>query len=211
MEYFKYDKDFFKFRNIIEDILDTNHLESIHLIEDYSIFERGTDQSTKWHQLYYSNLDKFLPTYKLFIYDVIKPIFGEDIVYQKIPTFRTQLVNNLGVFAFHKDLDYQHNQEELNFFLPFTDAYSNNTIWVESKEDLGDYSPMNTLYGEVVMFNGCHLSHGNKLNTTLNTRVSCDFRVIPVSKYKEDFNSSTIYTNMKFIIGDYYEVTSLKN
>jgi len=207
MKHIDYDKDKFNFRKIIEDMLQTAYLEKIHLEENYDIFIKGTDQSTKWHSLYYQNLDKIIPTYEKFIYEVIKPQFGENIVYQKTPTFRTQLINNLGVFEFHKDKQYQHNQEEVNFFLPFTDAYDTNTIWVESEEDKGDYSPINANYGKVVMWNGCHLSHGNKLNTTSNTRVSCDFRVIPLSKYDEDPNASAIYSKMKFIIGDYYKTT----
>lgn len=207
MKYINYDINNFPFRKIIQEILNQENLEKLHEVKNYDLFVRGTDQSTEWHKLFYSKLDNFLPTYVEFIHDVIKPIFGEDIVYQKIPTFRTQLVKNLGVFEFHKDKTYKHNVEEVNFFLPFTDAYMTNTIWVESEEDKGDYSPMNTLYGQVVMWNGCNLTHGNKQNDTLNTRVSCDFRVIPISKYSEEINEGTIYTKMKFIIGDYYEVT----
>jgi len=207
MKYINYNTKDYSFREIISQVLGEVILENLHKEENYDVFQKGTDQSTKWHKLYYDNLDKFLPTYNEFIKNVIQPIFGEKIVYQKIPTFRTQLVGNLGVFEFHKDKAYQHNQEEINFYLPFTDAYSTNTIWVESEEDKGDYSPMNTLYGETVMWNGCHLTHGNKLNTTLNTRVSVDFRVIPFSKYKEDEGASAIYTKMKFSIGDYYSVT----
>lgn len=207
MNHISYNTQEYPFREIVSQILGNVVLENIHKEENYEVFQKGTDQSTKWHKLYYGNLDKFLPIYKEFIYKVVKPLFGEDIVYQKIPTFRTQLVGNLGVFEFHKDKSYQHNQKEINFYLPFTDAYSTNTIWVESEEDKGDYSPMNTLYGETVMWNGCHLTHGNKLNTTLNTRVSADFRVIPLSQYKEDEGTSAIYTKMKFAIGDYYEVT----
>jgi ectoine hydroxylase-related dioxygenase (phytanoyl-CoA dioxygenase family) len=207
MKYVNYNTEKFPFRKIVQEILKQENLEKIHEVQNYELFVRGTDQSTEWHKLYYSELDKFLPTYVEFIHEVIKPIFGEDIVYQKIPTFRTQLVNNLGVFEFHKDKTYKHNTEEINFFLPFTDAYMSNTIWVESEEDKGDYSPMNALYGQVVMWDGCNLRHGNKQNNTLNTRVSCDFRVIPLSKYTEEENEGTIYTKMKFIIGDYYEVT----
>ena len=48
---------------------------------------------------------------------------------------------------------------------------------------------------------------GNKLNNTSNTRISVDFRVIPISKYQEDPNTGSIYTKMKFAIGDYYSVT----
>jgi len=202
-----FDVNKYPFRKIIEDMLKESYLEKIHLKKQYDVFIKGADQSTDWHNLFYANLNKFLPLYEEFIYNVIKPIFGENIVYQKIPTFRTQLVNNFGVFEFHKDKKYKHNIEEINFFLPFTDAYDTNTIWAETEEDLGDYTPIYALYGNVVMWNGCKLTHGNKINTTSNTRVSCDFRVIPLSKYKEDTDSSTIYTKMKFIIGDYYNVT----
>ena len=207
MEFINYDTEKYNFRKIIEDILETDNLEKIHLDQDYELFVKGTDQSTVWHRRYYDNLDKFLPLYNEFINEVVKPTFGEDVVYQKIPTFRTQLVNNLGVFEFHRDRDYSHNEEERNFFLPFTDAYSTNTIWVESEEDKADYSPMNTLYGQVVKWNGNSLMHGNKQNNTLNTRVSVDFRCIPLSKYSEEEGAAAIYSKMKFKVGDYYEVT----
>tara|TARA_Y100000385_G_scaffold159288_1_gene165216 strand:+ start:51 stop:677 length:627 start_codon:yes stop_codon:yes gene_type:complete len=207
MEYIKYNTDQYPFREVIEEILETDSLEQIHNEQDYELFIKGTDQSTVWHRRYYDNLDQFLPLYDNFINEVIKPSFGEEIVYQKIPTFRTQLVNNLGVFEFHRDRDYSHNEEERNFFLPFTDAYATNTIWVESEEDKGDYSPMTTLYGNVVKWNGNSLMHGNKQNDTQNTRVSVDFRCIPLSKYNEEEGTSAIYSKMEFKVGDYYKVT----
>ena len=186
MEYIEYSTEDYPFRKIIEEVLQTKDLERIHSMADYELFVKGTDQST---------------------IEVVKPSFGEDIVYQKIPTFRTQLVKNLGVFEFHRDRDYAHNEEERNFFLPFTDAYATNTIWVESEEDKADYSPMTTLYGQVVKWNGNSLMHGNKQNTTSNTRVSVDFRCIPLSKYSEEEGAAAIYSKMKFKIGDYYNVT----
>ena len=207
MEYIEYNIEDYPFRKIIEEVLQTKDLERIHSMADYDLFVKGTDQSTIWHKRYYDNLDKFLPLYDKFINEVIKPSFGEDIVYQKIPTFRTQLVKNLGVFEFHRDRDYAHNEEERNFFLPFTDAYATNTIWVESEEDKADYSPMTTLYGQVVKWNGNSLMHGNKQNTTSHTRVSVDFRCIPLSKYSEEEGAAAIYSKMKFKIGDYYNVT----
>ena len=207
MEYIEYSTEDYPFRGIIEEVLQTKDLERIHSMADYELFVKGTDQSTIWHKRYYDNLDKFLPLYDKFINEVVKPSFGEDIVYQKIPTFRTQLVKNLGVFEFHRDRDYAHNEEERNFFLPFTDAYATNTIWVESEEDKADYSPMTTLYGQVVKWNGNSLMHGNRQNTTSNTRVSVDFRCIPFSKYSEEEGAAAIYSKMKFKIGDYYNVT----
>ena len=48
------------------------------------------------------------------------------------------------------------------------------------------------------------LLHGNKLNDTGVSRVSVDFRVLPVSKYEEN-NKVSITNKTKMIIGDYWE------
>ena len=88
-------------------------------------------------------------------------------------------------------------------FIPMTKASGNNTIWVESKEDKGDYSPMNTDLGEFVKWDGANLRHGNKVNDTNKTRVSFDFRVMPLSKYKDNERESvSVKTKMK--IGEYF-------
>lgn len=207
MEHINYPPEKYKFRELVEKALKQKDLEHLHSLEKYDLYEKGTDQHTSWHKLYYNNMQEFIVSYKKFVHDIVKPSFGENIVYQKIPTFRVQLVNNLGVFEFHKDKTYQHNQHEVNFFLPITDAYETNTIWVESEEDKGDYSPMNTKYGQVVKWYGNYLTHGNKQNIEEHTRVSVDFRVIPLSKYHEEEGTASIYSKMKFKIGDYYEVT----
>lgn len=206
MKYYNYDTELYPFRKIIEEIIEDPHLEKLHLVKDYEVYKKGTDQSTIWHEKFYKNKEIFLSIYEKLIKNIIKPIFNEQIVYQKIPTFRVHLVKNLGVFEFHKDRQYQHNQEEINFFLPITDAYDTNTIWVESEEDKGDYAPMNTNYGQLVMWNGSYLTHGNKINETSNTRVSVDFRIVPISKWKEEENAGSIYMKTKFNIGGYYNL-----
>ena len=207
MEWINYQISKYNFREIIEEILNKKDLEHIHQYCSYELYKKGTDQHTEWHKLFYKQKEKFLDSYERLIYDIIKPSFSENVVYQKIPTFRIQLVNNLGVFEFHKDKSYQHNCHEVNFFLPITNAYNTNTIWVESEEDKGDYSPMNTKYGQIVKWNGNYLTHGNKQNKEKHSRVSVDFRVIPLSKYNKEEGKSSIYSKMKFTIGDYYKVT----
>ena len=102
------------------------------------------------------------------------PKFGEDILYQKIPTFRAQVPNNISVAEFHKDKSYSHNPREVNVFLPITIAKDTSTIWVESQEDLGDYKPMNAEYGEYYIWNGSNFKHGNKINDTGMTRFSVE-------------------------------------
>ena len=63
MKFINYDKSNYQFRETIENVLNTKNLEKIHLEENYELFVKGTDQSTKFHKLYYGNLDKFLPVF----------------------------------------------------------------------------------------------------------------------------------------------------
>ena len=95
--------------------------------------------------------------------DFIKYEFElDEIIYQKIPTFRVHLKDNQAVGEWHRDRDYNHGKSEINIWLPFTDAYDTNTIWIESEEDKNDFKPYNVSYGEVLVFNGANLIHGNK-------------------------------------------------
>ena len=132
--------------------------------------------------------------------------YKEDIVYQKIPTFRVHLCDNKAVCYYHKDKEFNHRESEINFYLPLTRANENNTIWAERIPDSKIYSPINAEYGEIVLWDGANLMHGNKLNDTGQTRVSVDFRVVPLNKF-DDSKSLTSYTHkVKMDIGNYFDV-----
>jgi ectoine hydroxylase-related dioxygenase (phytanoyl-CoA dioxygenase family) len=201
----KYDTIKYPFLQILSLIFDTNKLNNLHIGYQTELLKRENDQKTIFHKKYYDNFQYIKPVYDDFIKDIVMPIWNEPIVYQKIPTFRIQMPNNVGVGEWHKDKQYNHNQEEINFFLPFTDAFDTNTIWFESEEDKGDYKPMEANYGEFVIWEGVRLTHGNKLNETNVSRVSVDFRIIPYSKWSVQEGQS-INTNVKFDIGGYYEL-----
>jgi ectoine hydroxylase-related dioxygenase (phytanoyl-CoA dioxygenase family) len=209
MQKIKYNTGLYPFLETIQCALVANDLENLHKVDFNSgqLITREKDQSTPFHALYYTNNEIFLSLYRKFIHEVIAPIFGEQIVYQTVPTFRVQYPNNKGVGEFHRDGDYNHNPEEINFFLPFTDAKETSAIWIETEKYKEDYFPMNAEYGEAIQFNGVSLKHGNKINETGNTRVSVDFRVIPLSKYKEENGKSSINTKLEFKIGGYYSLS----
>ena len=208
-----YDIKKYQFRDIICNWLETYDLSKLHYVQQYEHFERETDQSTIWHKKFYKMIrcDKsFDESYIKFLTDEIKPRYGEEIVYQKIPTFRVHLPGNVSVGEFHKDKYYRdvkwaEKVRETNYYIPLTRAYGTNTIWAESEEDLGDYEPFDSNYGECIEWDASNLTHGNKDNITSVTRVSFDFRVIPKSRYVES-NHLTINTKTKFGIGGYYEV-----
>ena len=196
-----------------EGILPIGGLSDLHFHKTYDLFERENDQSTIWHKCFYDKIREdisFDNIYIDFLDKVIKPRFDEEIVYQKIPTFRVHLPGNVSVGEFHKDKKYRNQEwankvQELNYFVPLTNAYGTNTIWAETEEDLGDFQEISANYGECVEWSASKLTHGNKQNITRNTRVSFDFRVIPKSRYIES-NYLTINTKIPFGIGGYYEV-----
>ena len=80
-----------------------------------------------------------------------------------------------------------------------------NAAEAESEEDKGDFTPIEGDYGDFVEWRGVSLTHGNKINQTNASRVSVDFRIIPLSQWKPA-EGSAINTGVKFDIGGYYEI-----
>ena len=193
----------------MEDMAGTDQLEALHEGEDFKKrFTWAIEQGTPFHKNIYNKIrgSKFIEIYHSFIAEHLKPLFSDDkVVYQAIPTFRVHYPENVGVEAWHKDRDYNHNPKEVNIFMPFTAAYGTNAVWYESEEGKQDFSPIEMDYGTVAFWDGVNLLHGNKLNTTGATRVSCDFRVMNISDYKEPEGDSVI-SGTKMTLGNYYEV-----
>jgi hypothetical protein len=210
MKKFIYNTRIFLFKPKLEKIFQIDELSSLN--DNIEVFTREKDQSTNWHKLFYAwaRTEEFTQLYEEFIKNIIYPIYNERIVYQAIPTFRVAYPNNIAVGEYHKDKWYRNGEwaakvKEDNFYMPFTDAFDTNTIWVESEEDKGDFAPMNCNYGEIIQWNGCNLTHGNKINTTGKTRISVDFRVIKYSNYIPSDHGS-INTKTQFNIGGYYKL-----
>ena len=148
--------------------------------------------------------------YDKFVSYLAHNLFKENLVYQSKPTLRIHIPENMAVGEFHRDRNYNHPIEEINFWVPITEAKNTNTIWIESDYDKKDFKPMNLDYGQYLIFDS-GLLHGNKLNSEKKTRVSFDFRIIPSSKWKDDKykDFSSISKKKKFVIGDYYEITNI--
>tara|TARA_R100000008_G_scaffold85460_1_gene75460 strand:+ start:7477 stop:8097 length:621 start_codon:yes stop_codon:yes gene_type:complete len=199
-----YDTNSYRFAETLEKVFLTKDLSTLH--ENLKTFNVDTDQSSKYHRVFYKLRDdhSFFVMFRRFVENEVYPLFDEDILFQKKPTFRIHMKGNLAVGGYHKDRDYNHSEHEINFFVPLTEAFESNTVWVESEEDKGDFAPMEASYGEYYMWNGANLTHGNKKNSTGRTRVSFDFRVLPKSKYKASGKKS-ITQGVPFELGKYYD------
>lgn len=163
------------------------------------------DQSTKYHRQFYSSFAERLgPTYRDFIANVATGVLGtREICYQAVPTFRIHLPDNVAVGEFHRDKDYNHQDGEVNFWLPLTPAWDTNTMWLESTADRGDYQPVEVMPGQVFVFDGVNLRHGNKLNTTGATRVSFDFRCMALDRYR-DHGLKSVKAGVPMSVGHYF-------
>ena len=213
MNKIQYSTEKYDFACLLRDWLEVEQLKKLHSHKKYELFSREKDQSSKWHKTFYEkvrNDNSFFELYVRFLVDVVKPRYGEEIVYQRIPTFRVHLSGNIAVGEYHKDKFYRKKEwaelvKETNYYLPFTDTNESNTIWSESEEDKEDFAPMLLKYGECMEWDGSNLMHGNKVNDSDETRVSVDFRVMPRSIYVDSTHTS-INTKIPFRIGGYYEV-----
>ena len=203
-----YDTKKYPFREIVSNMLEINNnrLEDLHLLENYGLLSREQDQKTKWHKKYYDKFQtEFLSTYLKLVKEIKERFEYKEIIYQQIPTFRVQLGDgNVAVGEWHKDKTYEHSATEVNFWMPFVNTNVFNSIWTESSEDKGDYKPYLVNYGEILVFSGANLYHGNKNNESNDTRVSVDFRLVDPNKFTPNSKGS-INMNTAFDIGGYFE------
>tara|TARA_E500000305_G_C4015393_1_gene235267 strand:+ start:823 stop:1497 length:675 start_codon:yes stop_codon:yes gene_type:complete len=209
----------YKWKEMIQDVFECDDLKNIHhlrkdLFPDKNVLSKPwplNENTTKFHQEFYSKLDNdwddIKNSYELFIKNEIKPLFNEEFLYQKFPTFRVNLPELKSVNKWHYDSDenHRHPDGEINFHIGITDCFDTNAIWVESEPRKEDFKPINVKYGEFAEFNGNKCTHGNKTNKTEVTRISFDFRVLPISKYKAGKNKTSVTINNKFEEGGYYK------
>ena len=208
----------------VHSILDSNDLtnDDKNYYKEIPIFGQ-TDRKSVFVKDFYRFIDTdytFLAEYIDFIKDVIKPLFKveDKLVIQKTPNIRFHLpgCSNIGkretdqsedIIGLHYDGEFGHPAEELNIVLPITEMFESNSIYYEpypnSMIDVYTYPCMNLKKHNFFMgyLNKCN--HYNRINATIQTRVSLDFRIIPYSKFKTSENISAT-TNVKFDIGNYY-------
>jgi ectoine hydroxylase-related dioxygenase (phytanoyl-CoA dioxygenase family) len=203
-----YDTEEWNFRSVIADMLEVKaeDLVRLHEIKTHEMQKLGSDQHTIWHKKYYEKQEeKIVPMVRDFISKFIALYYNLDsVVFQKKPTFRIHEVGNVGVGAWHRDREYNHDSNEVNLWIPFTPAYDTNTIWTESEEGKEDFKPMNLSYGQILVFNGADLLHGNYTNETPTTRVSFDMRIVSPEKFNPT-GKDTINKTKKFELNSYFD------
>ena len=77
---------------------------------------------------------------------------------------------------FHRDRDFGVNQGKVNVWIPLTEVYGTNSLWLESRDGSGECHAVSLNYGQALIFDGVNMMHGSKINSTSSSRISFDFR-----------------------------------
>ncbi len=212
---FFYDIKKYKFIELFHDVLNCEKLQQIHKSSgiEYKLFDDPLkDSETEFHKAIYDKLrsgwPEFLDSYKSFIENEVAPNIQtkKGLIYQKWPTFRFNLPNNVAVGGWHTDSEYNHPPNEINFIVPMTPMFESNATIAESEPGKRDFHQIECVPGEYVRFNGNECMHGNIPNKTGVTRVSFDFRVMRIEDYDTHSKNKSLTMGKDYKIGGYYEI-----
>jgi ectoine hydroxylase-related dioxygenase (phytanoyl-CoA dioxygenase family) len=198
-----YERLAFPFQQIVESHVGYE-LSQLHQRYRFERLARGTEQHTALHRHLYSIGPDFFSLYHRFLHEVVTPLVGEPIIYQQKPNFRVQLPGNVAVRGYHRDRDDHHLRTGINFWVPLTPVSRHTAVWIETWEGSGRYRPACAQPGQVLVFDGANLSHGNRTNESTRTRLSFDFRVVPASLF-ESSSDRSMYKGVRFALGEYFE------
>lgn len=200
---FKYFKNDYPFKENLINLFGIE-LHSLHkTLGSYELWKDGAiTQSTLAHKVFYSNFySGFDKIYYKFIKDFISKIVQVPFYFQKIPTFRVGLPQNVFVQSFHKDSDFNHLDYEVNFNLGL-ENYDGGNFMVETFPGTNEFIHMKCPYGEIFSLNHIDCIHGAKPNLTEKTMVSIDFR-LAIKECYYDGNVESKTNKTKFA-KDYY-------
>ena len=124
------------------------------------------------------------------------------IYFQSFPCIRVVRPGEFSIGP-HCDASYGFSQANINFYVPLTKIFGTNSLILESSPGLEDWHTIELEYGSLKRFYGSQCSHFTAENTTDQTRISLDFRVIPEEYWIEDHDHFTstpgYYTSCKFV------------
>jgi hypothetical protein len=200
--------------------LETNALCGNEKKLSKQIKELGNDRTSIFYDDYHSFVDnnnEFNNVYYKFIEEFVKPLHGSKVVVQKTPNLRISFPESTAigkhkheseknnVIGLHKDADFGHHKDEINYIIPITDMFDTNSIYYEPSPDSNtstdQYLNLKLKTHEYFIGKFNKLLHFNKINKTGFTRISLDFRVIPYDIYMQNID---YFKETKFELGKYY-------
>lgn len=208
-----YDVQEYDFVSAVTDIFQYDDLNELHQkqVQHYELFrEFGKDNNTEFHNHFYAMLktekgNEIRKLFNRFVKKVILPDLNlQEALVQTFPTFRVHLPNNVAVALPHQDHELGHPIGEINFTIALTKMWGSNSVWIEKMPRSEMFTSIELEQNNCISFNGNLCQHYNQVNTTGKTRVSMDFRVLPLNYYVPATSVTSISTSQKFVEGGYY-------
>ena len=197
-----YDLVEYPFPSAIAQILSLKRLDLLH--QKYPRPQTCTgDQDTPIHKAFYHDFSRLRQLYERFLREWVAPAYAEDLCVQRVPTFRVHYPKAKAIREFHRDSDYNHQVGTVNYWLPLTRAFSTNSVWLEIEPGAEEFRPIEMIPGQVLCFDALRLKHGNHRNDTYMSRVSFDFRVIPLQHHRY-INRKSVTKGIPLELGAYY-------
>jgi ectoine hydroxylase-related dioxygenase (phytanoyl-CoA dioxygenase family) len=175
---FEYDTDRWPLRQVVERCLGERDLERLHELPlpdpEMDPAEHGLLLSDRLR----AALDhEALEAFASFVRTALPPVVGAPVLrHQHRPVMRVHMHGGHSISGMHRDRDWGQSPDVWNLWVPFTDVWGTNSIWIESREGADDAEPVALRLGEALIFRGADLRHGSIRNDTGRTRVSCDIR-----------------------------------
>lgn len=171
---------------------DAIDLEQLHKLKALDLLEAGTDQASPFHKSIYSEFDRDTGSPLIVEYrrlciewlEELKWAHEDEWAIQRYPSIRIHMPGNVSVFEFHRDNDYSHQLGEVNHFLSVTESRQSAALHVEKNLGWNDFAPLELAAGESAIINTSVFRHGDYINNEGYTRVSLDFRAIPLDLLK---------------------------
>lgn len=160
-------------------------------------------------------LERLVEAYEQFVCSVIAPHVASnwqgdactEVIFQAMPSLRVATPSSKPAGQRHRDGAYGHQPGQINFWMPLSSAFGNNTLWLEPEaEGAGRSEPLEGEFGTLHRFHGHLLYHFTRPNDTPITRISLDFRVVPGPCYDDDWpgSRSPETGRQAFFVGGYY-------
>lgn len=218
-EKYNFNNELNYFHEILDSKLINKNEKQICLeIKELGISDRNSIFYDDYHY-YVDNNTLFNEIYYKFIEKHVKPFYGNKIIVQKTPNLRISFPNTTAIgknknetindiIGIHKDSDFGHHEDEINFIIPITEMFETNSLYYEpypcSNEKHENYINLKLKTNEYFIGKFNTLLHFNRINKTESTRISMDFRIIPYESY---FKNLDYFKNTKFELDKYFIIT----
>ena len=147
----------YNFDGMVASLFEVDNLEALHDLDlsltNSSLLDQASEAETFFHKKFYDRLNQdwkeIKHAFESFVANEVAPLFNQDFLFQKFPSFRVQVPNQTAVSKWHYDSDPDHGHPdwEINFQLALTEMKETSAIWLETVPGLNDFKPVNLNVG----------------------------------------------------------------